>query len=119
MSDTKNINTWEDLFTQEDTNPVPVPLPSGRVVFMQPLTANRILEWFRDQQDDEKAKTNGLVLVAESLVSENGTRIGKLDDIVKLREKTPDVLQVLREAALSVNGIEVKLRENPSSEPTA
>lgn len=110
------VNSWGDLFTQDDTVPTPFQLPSGRTVFMSPLSSADMLVWFAGQEDPELSQTNGLRLVAQSLVNEAGDRIGDLDHVLQLREKSRDVVVLLMEWATRVNGLEVKPGPNASSE---
>lgn len=114
MSEVENIETWDDLLALDDTEYKIVQLTPTKSVRMGSVSAARMLQWFEDQKDEEKVKTNGLVLVAESLVDSEGKRIGKVADMLKLRDKNPESLDKLRAACIELNRLEVKGAERPN-----
>lgn len=117
----KVIESWDELLELDDTEYATVQLTPTKSVRLGSLSAARMLQWFLDQKDEEKAKSNGLVLVAESLVDSKGKRIGRVADMLKLRDKNPASLDKLRAACIELNRLEVKGAERPngSGEPTA
>lgn len=121
MSEVTNIESWDDLLALDDTEYRVVELTPTKSIRLGSLSAARMLQWFLDQKDEEKVKSNGLVLVAESIVDSKGKRIGKVADMEKLREKNPVTLDKLRTACIELNRLEVKgvVLPNASGEPQA
>ena len=114
MSD-KVVNQWEELLSAEDTDYVNVDV-GNKSVRLGSLNALELVEWIERQSDEEKKKTNGLWLVAKCLVNDTGQRIGKMDEVVKLREKALKTIKALVKAALALNGLEAKKGPNEPSE---
>jgi hypothetical protein len=112
------IERWEDLLDLEDSDYETVVI-GKRSVRLASLSAGRMLQWLKDNRDESKAPDNGLVMIAESIVDGNGKRIGKIEDILKLREKSPVTLKKLRDACIKLNRLQVKDEPAPndSSEP--
>jgi|SRR6185436_10211184 len=114
MTEVTTIDSWDELISLDDADYTNVPIGGGKSVRLGSLSAARMIQWFEDQKDEEKSKINGLVLVAECLVDSNGKRIGKLADVLKLRDKNPETLKKLRLAAIELNNLEVKGVERPN-----
>lgn len=117
----ETIQSWDELLAVDDAEYVDVPV-GKKIVRLGSLSSAEMLVWIRDQDDDEKAKTGGLVLVAKCIVDSDGKRIGKLEDMIRLREKQPKTVKRLVRAAIDLNELEVKTdSKNVSSgtEPSA
>lgn len=116
MEDQKVVESWEELLGADDTEYTDVTV--GHVVVrLGSLSSKEMLAWVADQADEEKKKTNGLVLVAKCLVDKTGKRIGKVDEMLKLRDKQPKTVRRLVDAAVALNEMNVKAKEkNDSSE---
>lgn len=108
MSETKVIESWDDMLAVDDTEYMAVEIGEGRYIRLGSLSAAEMINWLTDQQDEEKSKTNGLVLVAKCMVNSRGLRIGKLDKIIELRKKQPKTVKKLIRAATKLNELEVK-----------
>lgn len=110
-------NSWDEVLGTEDTDYVEVPAGS-KTLRLGSVSGAVMLEWFANQEDPIKAETNGLWLVAQSLVDKDGKRIGKVDEVTRLREKNPRTMRALIKAAVELNGLQLKLpeRKNESSE---
>lgn len=121
------IESWDDLLLMDDTDYTTVPIGDGsKSVRLGSLSAADMLQWLHDNEDDEKRKTNGLVLVAKSMVNPKGERIGNLAEMLKLREKQPKTVKKLVAAAVALNELNVKEPEKnglsealPVASPTA
>lgn len=117
MSDDKVIGTWEELLEVDDAEYTEVPVGSGKSVRLGSISSNEMIKWIEDNGDDEKVKTNGLVLVAKCLVDAEGKRIGKVADMLQLRDKQPKTVKKLVDAAVALNNLVVRSAEkNDSSE---
>lgn len=120
-----NVNSWDELLKADDTDYATVEVGVGHIVRLGSLSAAEMLQWITDQEDTEKAKTNGLVLVAKCLVDSEGKRYGKLDDVKALQTKQPKTVRKLVKAALALNDLNVKAETKndsgeaiPSASPT-
>jgi hypothetical protein len=111
------INSWDELFTEDDGVEYTNVELGNRVARLASLSGTEMLQWLQDNDDEEKAKTSGIVLVVKCLVDAEGKRIGKLDDMLRLREKQPKMMKKLIKAALELNELIVKPEtKNESSE---
>lgn len=118
MSEVATIESWEELVELDDADYATVKV-GGKQVRLASLSSSRMMRWFEDNRDPEKANDNGLVLIAESIVNSTGKRIGKLDQILKLRDKNPETVMALRDACIRLNRLTLKDEQSPnaSSEP--
>lgn len=111
------INSWDELFAEDDGVEYATVALGNRFARLGSLTGTEMLEWLHDNDDEEKAKTSGIVLVVKCLVNDAGERIGKLDDMLRLRDKQPKMMKKLIRAALELNELIVKdSTKNESSE---
>ena len=112
------VKTWEEALAVDDTEYAEVPVGSkGHTFRLASWNAAELLAWLYDQGDTEKQKTNGLVLVAKCLVNDEGQHIGKLDQVMRLREKQPKTVKRLVKAAVVLNGLDDDEKNAPSEAP--
>lgn len=105
----KVVESWEELLEDNDAETALAEVTVGTRTFrLGSLSGIDLLKWFEQQNDPELKKTNGLWLVAKSLINSAGVRIGKLDDITALRAKQPKVVRKLVDAALELNELTAK-----------
>lgn len=108
------VSTWADLLALDDTDYVEVPV-GNKVVRLGSLSIAEMRVWSGDNDDAEKSKINGLVLVAKCMVDAIGTRIGNLDEVIKLRDKQPKTVKKLVDAAVLLNSLTLKAEEKNDS----
>src|SRR6185369_2724429 len=113
----KVVESWEDFFdgNEEETEYVTVTL-GDKEVRLGSVSADDIVEFFERQNDEGTRPTNGLWLVARSLVNSKGERIGDLDELTRLRKKQPSVMKKLIEAASAINGLTPKAIEETKND---
>lgn len=121
MSEPKVVESWDELLNVNDTEYANVEIAPGVVVRLGSLSAQGMLDWIEQTAgDEEKAKANGLLLVAMCLVDSDGNRIGKLDTMTDLRRKQPKTAKKLIDKALELNDLRASEKEkNDSSGATS
>ncbi len=119
MSEQKVINSWDELLAADDMDHAEVPFGNGYVARLGSLSALEMLKWTEDQREEANKEANGLLLVAMCLVDQDGKRCGNVEDMKRLREKNPKTMQLLIQAAVTLNGMHATVKEkNDSSAAT-
>lgn len=117
----ETINTWEELLDETVEEPVYGSVQIGsKIIRIASLPTAQEVMAFIEAQNIEGADrvTNVLKLIARCVVNEAGERIGKLEDIERLRAKHTATLVKLKDAVMSINGLQPKAgaeRKNDSS----
>jgi hypothetical protein len=112
------LSTWEDVLAVEDTDYTEIEIAKDKSVRLGTLSSADLLKWL-EENDEKGVKDNGLKLVAQSLVDADGNRIGRLAEIIRLRDKAPKTVKKLVDAAATLNGLTVAKKvaeKNDSSE---
>jgi len=108
------ISSWEDLMDPNVEEPRYGVVKIGtRNVRVASVSAAEIIEFIEANDDPANRNDNTLRLIARSVVDKDGKRIGKIDELAKLKDKAPTTLIKLRDKCLEVNGLVVKKDEAP------
>lgn len=87
-----------------------VPAWGGRSIAIMSITAGEVLEWIESKDDPEKRKAAGLLLIARSLVGEDGQRLCQTPEdeqrmVESLKGKDSRTCNRIVERIVKLNGI--------------
>lgn len=116
------INSWEELLDGTVEEPIYDTVQVGnKMVRIASLPTAQEVVAFIEAQNAEGADTvtNVLKLIARCIVDKDGNRIGKVEELERLRKKNTATLIKLKQAVMKINGLQPlteKERKNDSSE---
>lgn len=101
----RKILSIDEIKDAEDTKYETIPVPEwGGAIRIGTLDAGTLLEHAKAGDDPGRKYTAGLQMIVESLVDENGKRIGKPEHIAVFKKKNPVVTNRVSEEILKLNG---------------
>lgn len=121
------FESFDDVLETEDTEFKTIKAWGGRPARIGSLTAGQMITFLENNDDPAKKRTNGAMLIAQSLVDKKGKRLVNPDDpealqkaIESLKKKDANVNGNVTEAILLLNGLGKKdakaLAKNDSGE---
>lgn len=111
MSSEKKILSFEDITAKSDIETIDVEVPEwGGVVRLTMLSGEQMVTFW---EKNKKSENEGIVnLIAMSAVKEDGTPLfASAEHVAKLKTKSFKVLKRLSEAALRLNGLDDKKKQ--------
>jgi hypothetical protein len=102
------INSWEELMDETVEEPIYDTVQiGGKVVRIASLpTAQEVIQFIEAQNVEGADRVqNVLRLIARSIVDEAGNRIGKVEELERLRRKNTATIIKLKDAVMALNGL--------------
>lgn len=106
------FESFDDVLSTPDTEFKTIKAWGGRPARIGSLTAGQMLVFLENNDDPAKKRTNGALLIAQSLVDKKGKRLVNPDDaealqkaIESLKKKDANVNGTVTEAILVLNGL--------------